>query len=236
MTDLILIAKTRNLFGKKNKYLRRQNKVPAVIYGHGLKSQSIEIDNLLFKKIYESAGESTLVDLKVNDQKPVKVLIQEVQLDPLTEQYLHVDFHQVKMTEKMAAEVPLKFIGEAPIVKEQGGILVKNLDKIKIECLPNDLIHEVAVDISGLKNFEDTIHVQDLNIPKGIDVLDKPEETVVLVEKPRTEEELKALEEKVEPAVPAEEKIGEVAVEAPEEGEAVAKKEKKEISSSEDKS
>lgn len=217
ISQLSLKAAIRTLEGKKLKRLREQNKLPAVIYGHGIKSQPLEVEYLLFKKIYEKAGESTLIDLHVDEQKPVKVLIQAVQLNPVTDQYLHVDFHQVKMTEKMTAEVPLKFVGESPAVKEQGGILVKNLDKVKIECLPDDLIHEIEVDLSSLKDFNSTIHVRELNIPPGVSVLDKPEETVVLIEPPRSEEELKELEEK--PVVPVTE---EVAEEKPTEGEAPA--------------
>jgi len=195
MESLIIKAKSRSIFGKKNKYLRRQNKIPSVIYGHGRKSQPIEINYLLFQKIYEKAGASTLIDLQIDDKEPVKVLIQDLQFSPLEDRYIHVDFYQVKMTEKITAEIPLKFIGETPAIKELGGIPVKNLDKIKIECLPDKLIHEVEVDISQIKTFEESIHVQDLNIPEGITVMDKPDEAVFLVEAPRSEEELKSLEE-----------------------------------------
>lgn len=201
MVNLTLKATTRTLLGKKIKQLREQNKLPAIIYGHGIKSQPLEVEYLIFEKIYQKAGESTLIDLEVDKKKPVKVLIQDVQFNPVTDQYIHIDFHQVKMTEKMTAEVPLKFIGESLAVKEQGGVLVKNLDKIKIECLPDDLVHEIEINISQLKEFEDTIHVQELNLPQGITVLNKPEETIALVEPPRTEEELKELEEKPEAAV-----------------------------------
>ena len=136
-----------------------------------------------------------MIDLQIDDKEPVKVLVQEVQFSPLEDKYIHIDFHQVKMTEKISAEIPLKFIGESPAVKELGGIPVKNLDKIKIECLPDKLIHELEIDISQIKTFEESIHVQDLKIPEGITVMDKPDETIFLVEAPRSEEELKALEE-----------------------------------------
>lgn len=209
MENLTLEAKTRTALGKQVKQLREKNKVPAVIYGHGLKSQAIEVGYLTFQKIYEKAGESTLIDLAIDNQKPVKVLIQEVQFNPVEDKYLHIDFYQVKMTEKITAEIPLKFIGESSAVKEMGGILVKNLDKLKIECLPDKLIHKLEVDISSLKNFEDAIHVQSIKVPEGITVLDKPDETIALIEAPRSEEELKALDEEVEAEIPEEEKAKE---------------------------
>lgn len=195
--ELVLEARERKILGKKVKNLRAKNILPAVIYGHDFKPKILEIDYLPFEKVYQKAGESSLVNLKIDNQNPVKVIIQDVQRDPLTNQYLHVDFHRIKMTEKITTEVVLKFTGESPAVKEQGGILVKNLDKLEIECLPQDLVSEIEVDISNLKNSDDLIYVKDLKIPEKIKILNKPDETVILVTPPRSEEELKALEEEV---------------------------------------
>jgi len=100
----------------------------------------------------------------------------------------------VKMTEKLRTEITLRFIGESAAVKELGGVLVKNLDHIKVETLPVDLVPEIPVDIARLKTFDDLIHVKDLAVPKGITVLDKEDEVVALVTPPRSEEELAALE------------------------------------------
>ena len=125
---------------------------------------------------------------------PTKVIIQDIQRHPLSNAIIHADLHQVKMTEKLRAEIMLHFVGESVAVKELGGVLVKNLDHIKVETLPADLVSEIAVEISSLKTFDDVIHVKDLAVPKGITVLDKEDEVVVLVTPPRSEEELAALE------------------------------------------
>lgn len=210
MENLKITAKTRKEFGKKVKSLRKNNLIPSVLYGHGLKNIPLTTDYITFEKVYKKGGESSLVDLFIDKKEPIKVLIQDVQRDPVNDKILHIDFHQVKMTEKITTEVNLKFIGESKAVKELSGVMVKSLDKIKIECLPKDLIHEVEVDISILSTFEDIIRVRDLKIPETITIKERPEDVVVLVQPPRTEEELKSLEEKPE------EKVEEVeAVEKP---------------------
>jgi large subunit ribosomal protein L25 len=205
--DSILIAKTRKALGKQVKSLRKNKLLPAVLYGHGVKNVALTLEYALFDKLYRQVGESSLVDLKIDDKHPVKVLIQDIQVHPVNGKYIHVDFHQVKMTEKITTEVALEFVGESKAVKEQGAILVKSLDKVKIECLPKDLIKSIKVDISFLKEFNDIIRVSDLKTPAGIEIKDKPEEVVVLAQPPRTEEELKELEEKPEEVV---EKVEEV--------------------------
>lgn len=202
-----LSAKIRKVTGKGVKNLRKQNLVPAVIYGKDVKAENLSVEYLPFTKLYKEAGESTLVDLKIDEQAPVKVLVQEVQMNPLTGKFVHVDFRQVKMTEKIKAEALLKFIGESPAIKELGGTLVRSFDKIEIECLPQDLIHEIEVDISTLKTFEDRIQIKDLKIPAGVKVLSDINATVATAEAPLTEEELKA-----ELETPVVEKVEEVGV------------------------
>lgn len=201
MDKIALKAKVRKISGKKVDTLRKKKLLPGVVYGHGLKTISLVFDYQPFEKIYSQAGESSLVDLIIDNKEPVKVLIQDVQSDPVTGSFLHVDFHQVKMTEKITTEVVLTFRGESRAVKELGAILVKNLDHLKIECLPKDLVHKIEVDISSLNTFDDLIRVKDLKIPAGIEIKDNPDEVIVTVQPPRTEEELKALEEKVEEKV-----------------------------------
>jgi large subunit ribosomal protein L25 len=224
MNNLILKVQKRELVSRKVKDLREKNLIPAVVYGHGAKNQNVAVEYIPFEKLYREAGESSLVDLVIDNEKSVKILIQEVQADPLTGRFIHIDFRQVKMTEKITAEILLKFVGEAKAVKELGGILVKTADKIKVKCLPQDLVHEIEVDLSFLNTFEDFIHIKDLKIPAGLEVLGNPNEPVVNVIPPRSEEELKALEEKVE------EKVEEVKVVAEEkkEEEAPEEEERKE--------
>ena len=129
-TMLKLEARARQEKGKKNQALRQQGMIPAVMYGHGVKNVDLAIDYRNFEKVYKQAGGSSLVDLEIKDQPPTKVLIQEVQTDPKTGSFIHVDLHQVRMTEKISADVNLNFVGESKAVKELGGILVKILSKI----------------------------------------------------------------------------------------------------------
>ena len=198
MPDLILKAKTRAEKKKQVDKLRKQGEIPAVLYGHKIKPLNLTVSYSIFEKIYRQAGESTLVDLLIDDQKPIKVLIQDRQLDPKTNQFIHIDFHQVRMDEKLHTEIELNFSGEAPAVKELSGILVTNLHSLEVECLPNDLVHQIDVDLSPLKTFDDAIHVSDIKVPQGIAVLNISNDVVALVQPPRSEKELEELEAKPE--------------------------------------
>lgn len=199
MTEsLSLQVKTRTQSGSKNaQELRSEKRIPAVLYGHGLESISVEVPEQKMHNVYTAAGESTLIDLTVDEKEPVKVVIHDVQRDALNHTISHVDFYQVKMDEKMHAEIELVFEGAAPAVKNLGGTLVKNIDHIQIECLPKDLVHHITVDISTLATFDDVIRVKDLSVPSGVTLLQDDEDGIASVAAPRTEEELKALEEDV---------------------------------------
>ncbi len=201
MSAFTIQAQPRGALGKKTKALRKSGTLPAVLYGHGVASRPLTVRGNDFLRVYRAAGASTLVNLVVDGEPPVKVIIQDVQRHPVSGQPLHVDLHQVRMTEKIHADIPLKFSGEAPAVKELGGVFLKNLDHLKVEALPGDLIHEIVVDVAKLKTFADMIHVRDVVMPPGITALDKAEEVVCLVTEPRSEQELAELETTVEEKV-----------------------------------
>lgn len=177
---------------------RQAGKIPAVLYGHGIKPQTFWVNTLPFSRVYAEGGESSIINLAPKDGKAVNVLIQDVQLDPVTDRFLHVDFFQVRMDEELEARIPLEFTGEAAAIKELAGVLVKPLEELHISCLPKDLPHSITVDISTLATFDDQIQVKDLPIPAGVKVLVEADTVVALVEPPRSEEELAALDEKVE--------------------------------------
>lgn len=206
-TQPVLQATTRQEKGKKVVILRKAGLIPAILYGHGVKNLDLAVGYQAFETVYRQTGSSSLIDLQIKGHKPVKTLIQAIQHDPVTGRYLHVDFHQVKMTEKIHAEVNLTFVGESKAVKELGGILVKNVTTLKVECLPEDLVHEIDVDISVLQAFDDIIRVKDLRVPTGIAIKEKDDEVVANVQPPRSEEELKSLEEKPEEKVEEVEKV-----------------------------
>src|SRR3989339_349912 len=202
-------AQIRNELGRnKIKKLRLQSVIPAVMYGAGQKTIALSLDKKDFEKIHQQAGESSLINLNV-DGKDFIVVIHELQHDPLKNQISHVDFQIIKMDEKMTAEIELEFTGESPAVKQQGGILVKNMSKIEVECLPKDLPHHVTVDISLLEKFEDNIRIKDLKLAENVTVLNEVNDSVVTVTAPRSEEELKALNESVSTDVSGVEVVGE---------------------------
>ena len=185
-----LKAKTREEKKKAVGILRKQGKIPAVLYGHGIKPTNLVLDYAVFDKLYKKAGESTLVDLSINDSESVKVLIQDYQVDPVTNKFIHVDFHQVRMDEKINTEIPIKFIGDAPAIKDLSAVLVTSMGSLEVECLPNDLVSEIEVDLSSLKEFDDAIHVSDITPPPGITFKNVPQDVVALVQAPRSEQEV----------------------------------------------
>jgi large subunit ribosomal protein L25 len=190
-----LAASIRTALGNRAKDVMKEQKIPAIVYGHGVDARSISVPASDFRRVFMKAGSSTLIDLAVDAAPPVKVLIKEVQYHPTRPQPIHIDFLQVRMTEKMSVTIPLVFIGESEAVKVLGGTLMKAMDHVDIECLPADIPHEVTVDISVLNTFDDAITVADLKLPKGVEVTTHSELTIAFVEKPMTEEELKKMEE-----------------------------------------
>jgi len=199
-----LNAKIREISGKKVKSLREKGILPAVLYGAKTKPISLEIDYNEFEKIYEKAGESTIIKLKLGDNTK-NVLIYDTARDPITNKFIHADLYQARMDKLITAEVPLIFEGESSAVELEDGVLIKNITKVEVEALPLNLPREIKVDISFLKSFEDSIHVKDLKIPQEVKILVEPEEVVALIAPPRKEEELAAPEKEAEEA----EKVGE---------------------------
>ncbi|MFH0831089.1 MAG: 50S ribosomal protein L25 [Parcubacteria group bacterium] len=197
MANISLKAKARTHTGHKVRELRRRGVMPIVTYGHGIKTQSLEVSRKVFEGVFAKAGSSTIVELDVDGTKK-NVVIHDVQHDPVSGEVIHADLYQVRMDEKIKTEVPLKFIGTSRAVKDFGGILVKATDKLEVEALPADLPHEIEVDLSKLAELNATIKLADLKVPAGVSVLVVGKEfSIATVSPPRSEEELKALDEAV---------------------------------------
>jgi large subunit ribosomal protein L25 len=198
-----LEASIRKELKKKVQTLRKNSLVPGVIYGPEVKENiNISIDAVKLEKIYNEAGENSLINLTLDSGKEaLEVLIKDVVFSPVSHRIDHVDFYQIKKGQKLDIEPELVFFGVAPAVKELGGILVKNLDKIEIRCLPKDMISEIQVDLTSLKTFEDKILVKDLNIPESVEVLTDLEEAVAVISKPEEEEKSQGSAEVKEPEV-----------------------------------
>lgn len=196
METLQLEASLRSELGRRAKTVRTTHHIPGVMYGHGLEPRPISVQERAFHTVYQKAGSSSLIDMNVGSEESVKVLIKDVQRDPLTMQPIHADFYQVRMDEEMNATIPLRFVGDSPAVRQLGGTLVKSLDAVDVSCLPKDLPHDIEVDLSVLATFDDDITLADLALPPGVTLLEEDLRTpVAQVQAPLTEEELKRLEE-----------------------------------------
>jgi len=218
MEGLALKATTREVLGKKTRFLRRQGITPAHLFGHNLKSLTLQCDTAEIKRVIAQAGMTTIFNLELEQEKrPRKVLIREIQRDALGEQVLHVDLYQIKMTEKLKADIPIILTGEAPAMRLKGRILMHPMTTLSVECLPDKLPPEIEVDLSPLEEVEQGILISDLVLDPEITILSDPEQLIVKVsEKAVAKEEVEEVAE-VEEA----EEAAEVA-----EGEAPAAEEK----------
>lgn len=184
-----LAAQRRTVSGKAVQRLRREGILPAVVYGHGHPSESIQIDARVFDDLRRHTSRNTLIDLCVEAGRPRPVLVHDVQRDPLTRRTLHVDFFLVTMTEELVVDVPIVLTGESPAVDKHGGTLFHAIDSIKVRALPGDLPTSVSVDVSTLESFDDALHVRDLALPAKVTLVTDPDETIAKVLPPRVVEE-----------------------------------------------
>lgn len=189
-----LSAAPRTSMGKRAKDELAKSRVPAIVYGAGSTPSPISVPRSEFLKVLAAAGHSSLVDLTVEGAQTLKAIIKEVQVHPLTMTPIHVDFQQINMKEKMVVSVPVVLVGESEAVKIHGGSLVRGADEIEVRCLPADLPHELSVDLSKIKSFEDTLTVADVIAPTGVEILTEGDLVLATVARPLTEDELKALE------------------------------------------
>jgi large subunit ribosomal protein L25 len=216
---IILKVDARTITGKKTSELRLQGILPAVVYGAELKPLNIQLNRKDFLHVYGEAGDSGLIELLLGDKK-INVLVHEVSHTGADSQDpIHVDFYQVNLNKTVTAEVPLSFVGESQAIKD-GGVLVKSIESVEVEALPQDLPHEIVVDLSALKTFDTTLYIKDLIVPVNVTIAINSDNPVVTVSAPITDEELKAMEEENKVNVSdikteKEEKVGEV---VPEEG------------------
>lgn len=165
------------------------NFIPAVLYGKGVENKNLKVKKIDFDKVFSSAGESTLIELLAGNEAGVKVLVKDIQRDVLKNFVTHIDFYQVNMKEKIHAEVPLRFVGESKAVKELGGVLIKDISAVEVECLPGDLVDHLEVDIAVLVTFDDAIRTNDLKLPAGVVLVHHTNDVVAAVKEPKVEAE-----------------------------------------------
>lgn len=182
-----LAVKVRNTTGKGvARKLRQEGLIPAVFYGHKTEPVALSLNPTDLKKILSSeSGRNTLITLKFDGAKDKVALLKELQVTPLKRAYLHADLFEVLMDEKITARVPIHFTGKAVGVKE-GGIEQHARRELDIRCLPGNLIDFVEVDVTSLAVGE-SLHVKDVKVPEGIEVLDPAGDTVVAILAPAAE-------------------------------------------------
>jgi large subunit ribosomal protein L25 len=177
-----IIAQKREIFGKKAQGLSADRKIPAVMFGKGLESLSVTIGSLQFAKVYAEAGETGLVDLNV-DGKAHKVLIKDVQLDPISLNPIHIGFYKVNLKEKTRAQIPVEVIGEEthPLIKSGEALVLVLLNEISVEALPADLPSKFEINLADLPNVGDAITIGQLNFDKSkVEILDHEADDIVV--------------------------------------------------------
>ncbi len=184
-----LAAARREITGKKVAHLRRDGKLPGVIFGRGLDSNNVSVDAHEFELLRRRAGPNTLIDLSVDGESSAPVLVHGVQTHRVTRRPLHVDLYVVRMTEELTVDVPLVSEGESEAVETGGGTLLHVIENVRVRALPDHLPQSIHYSIESLATFDDQIHVRDLEIPSDATLLTDPDEVVAKVLPPRVEEE-----------------------------------------------
>ena len=190
MERVELQSASRTVEGKQVKKLRAEGLIPAVIFGPDTPSKMIQAQERSVDKTLRQAG-SMLINLFVDQEaQPRAVLVREIQRHSITGRLQHVDFYQVRMTEKVKTSIPLHFVGQSPLVAAGDVLLNQQISLLEVECLPNDLRDLIEVDVSGLVNMHDTILIGDLVMPPGITALAKPDDVVVSLQHVKVVEEV----------------------------------------------
>ncbi|NPV40296.1 MAG: 50S ribosomal protein L25 [Anaerolineae bacterium] len=204
MEKVILKAEKRELTGKQVKVLRREGKLPAVIYGKGIESTPIVLDRKETTTKLGKVSSSTIltIDLAGKEQP---TLVREIQKDFIKNEIIHIDFLAVSLKEKLRTAVSINLTGESPALKEYDAMVVPGIEHIEVECLPQDLPESITVDLSTLKEIGDAIYVKDLPAIANVEFLTNPEDLVVVVsavkEEAIVEEVVEGAEGAAEPEV-----------------------------------
>jgi large subunit ribosomal protein L25 len=204
MEKVILKAEKRELTGKQVKVLRREGKLPAVIYGKGIESTPIVLDRKETTTKLGKVSSSTIltIDLAGKEQP---TLVREIQKDFIKNEIIHIDFLAVSLKEKLRTAVSINLTGESPALKEYDAMVVPGIEHIEVECLPQDLPESITVDLSTLKEIGDAIYVKDLPAIANVEFLTNPEALVVVVsavkEEAIVEEVVEGAEGAAEPEV-----------------------------------
>jgi large subunit ribosomal protein L25 len=199
--ETVLQISPREVTGKATKRLRKSGIIPANISGHKEESQTVQVEALAFEALRRAHGTTGIITLRLSGSDRVQTaLVRRVQRDPRTGKIVHIDFSRVSLTERITMKVPLRFIGEAPAVKDEGGVLLHLLDALEVECTASDIVDYIEVDISSLTEIDSILHAEDAKLPATFTLITDPNEGIAKVAATRAEKAEEAAEEAVAPA------------------------------------
>jgi large subunit ribosomal protein L25 len=218
MASAQLSATPRDGTGKGSaRSLRAQGKIPAVIYGHGRDPLPLAIETRELEKLLSKiSAESTVIELSL-DGRSARTLIREIQRHPFKRQILHVDFQELVAGEKVTVRIPIVLTGVPEGVRQDGGILDQTMRELELKVDPANIPHHFEVDVNAMK-IGDSVHVSDIALPSGVELVGETDSTVCVVSAPRAVVEAVAPVEEVEAAAEPE-VIGKAKKEEEEEGE-----------------
>ena len=192
MSNYSLSATKRTAMGRKVRALRKTGVVPANIFGKKIASLAIQVEAKALKEVPKQAGETNLINLKVDGGKNHPVLVAGYAHDSVTGELQHVDFHEVDLNVKTTAMVPLHTVGESEGVKA-GNVLVLQKNELEVEALPADLPNAIEVDITALTEVGSTIHAKDLKLDRTkVTLLVEDDEVIATIQEPAKEEVVEA--------------------------------------------
>ena len=191
MEKTSLLAQVRDkAISAKN--IRKQGLVPAEFYGHGVDNLTIQVDYNDFRRLYRKAGNNTVIDLEIEGKGKKNVLVHRLDKHPVKDEISYVEFINVRMDEEITAMIPLRLEGQAPAVRDQGAILIQNMDEVEVTCLPAYLPKELVLSVEALVDTSMTLHVSDIVAPAHVKLTSDMEASVASVILPQQEEEAAA--------------------------------------------
>lgn len=179
--EIQLSVKPREIVGKQVRALRRAGWIPLSVYGAHVEPRNMQAEERALRVVINKAGHNRLVHLDTGDGGQHVVITREIQREPISGNFWHVDFQEISLTEKMEIDIPIVLQGAPPLTKSGEGLLIHGLETVTVRVLPTNLIPEITVDVTTLANLNDAIHVSDLKLGDNFEILTNPEEMLAKV-------------------------------------------------------
>ncbi len=209
--DILTLEVQSREKGIKANDVRTSGMIPVNFYGANQKNRNLIVDYQNFRRVYRNAGGNTVIELTVDGKDKINVLVQDIQYDPVSDKFTHIDFVYVDLDKEVTTEVPLIAVGESKAVREDGGTLMQNRDTLTVKCVARNIPKQIEFDISSLEDFHSSIHLGDIILPEGAVAIDDEKLTIATVVAPKVEEKVE--EEVAEGAEAAEGVEGETPAE-----------------------